>query len=173
MLAGTKIALTALRRDDADILFGWINTPDTVRFNAPFSPVHEPGHLAWLERVTSDPSRIIFGIRSLSTRRLVGVIQLIDLHPVHRSAELIIRIGADGDCGHGFGSEAVRLMTGFAFRDRNLQRVSLKVFADNARAIRAYEKAGFQREGILRRAVFIDGAWQDEVMMAILADAAA
>lgn len=173
MLAGTKVALTALRKNDADILFDWINTPETVRFNAPFAPVHEPGHLAWLERVTTDPGRIIFGIRELSTQRLVGVIQLVDLHPVHRSAELIIRIGVDDDRGQGFGSEAVRLMTEFAFRDRNLQRVSLKVFADNARAIRAYEKAGLQTEGRLRRAAFIDGCWQDEVVMAILADTVA
>ncbi|RYE28848.1 MAG: N-acetyltransferase, partial [Hyphomicrobiales bacterium] len=158
--------------DDADTLFGWINTPDTVRFNAAFTPVHEPSHLAWFERVTADPARIIFAIREKSTQRLVGVIQLIDIHPVHRSAELIIRIGADGDRGQGFGSEAVRMMTEFAFRDRNLQRVSLKVFANNARAIRAYEKAGLQTEGLLRRAAFIDGHWQNEVVMAVLAEAA-
>jgi RimJ/RimL family protein N-acetyltransferase len=173
VLAGTKVALTALRRGDAETLFDWINTPQTVRFSAPFAPVHESRHLAWLERVTTDPARIIFGIRELSTQRLVGVIQLVDIHPVHRSAELIIRIGVDGDRGQGFGSEAVRLMTEFAFRDRNLQRVSLKVFAHNARAIRAYEKAGLQAEGRLRRAAFIDGRWQDEVVMAILADTVA
>jgi len=170
MLTGSKIALTELRREDSETLFTWINDPATVRFNAPYAPVHEPGHTAWLERVTQDPSRIVFGIRDLEGQRLIGVLQLIDLHPIHRSAELIIRIGADTDRGRGLGTEAVKLAINFGFRHRNLQRIWLRVFADNLRAIRAYEKAGLQREGILRRACFIDGKWQDEAVMAVLAD---
>lgn len=170
MLAGKQIVLTALRRDDAEMLFSWINDPATVRFNAPYAPVHEPSHMAWLEKVVADSSRIVFGVRDRETLRLVGVIQLIDLHPIHRSAELIIRIGSDEDRGRGLGIEALELAIDFAFRDRNLQRISLKVFANNARAIRAYEKAGFEREGVLRRAVFIDGHWVDEIVMAVLAD---
>ena len=169
MLTGTRIALTELRRTDLETLFAWINDPDTVRFNAPYSPVHEPGHSAWFDKVVNDPARIVFGIRELNNGRIIGVLQLIDLHPIHRSAELIVRIGSDDDRGRGYGSEAVRLATDFAFRDRNLQRVWLRVFSDNVRAIRAYEKAGLQEEGILRRACFIDGRWRDEVIMAVLA----
>lgn len=170
MLAGARIALTELRKDDAELLFGWINDPCTVRFNAPYSPIHEPGHLAWLERITSDPSRVIFGIRKIEHSRLIGVVQLIDIHPVHRSAELVIRIGSESDRGRGYGTEAVQIAKAFAFRDRNLQRISLRVFADNVRAVTAYEKAGFQQEGLLRRAAFIDGRWSDEIAMAALAD---
>lgn len=170
MLTGTRIALTELRRSDSETLFTWINDPETVRFNAPYTPIHEPGHAAWFEKVTTDPSRVVFGIRELRTERIVGILQLIDLHPIHRSAELIIRIGSDEDRGRGFGSEAVRLAVDFGFRHRNLQRVWLRVFADNVRAIRAYEKANLQREGNMRRACFIDGQWRDEVIMAVLAD---
>lgn len=170
MLAGTRIALTALYRDDSAKLLDWINDPETVRFNAPYSPVHETAHATWFERVTTDPSRIIFGIRERDTQRLIGVVQLVNLHPIHRSAELIVRIGAEADRGAGLGSEALKLVTRFGFRDKNLQRISLKVFANNARAIRAYEKAGFHKEGQLRRAAFIDGGWQDEIIMALLAD---
>jgi RimJ/RimL family protein N-acetyltransferase len=138
-------------------------------FSAPYSPVHEIAHGSRFDKVTNDPGRIVFGIRELDAGRILGLLQLIDLHPIHRSAELIIRIGSDVDRGLGYGSEAVRLATGFAFRDRNLQRVWLRVFSDNVRAIRAYEKAGLQREGVLRRACFVDGRWRDEVIMAVLA----
>lgn len=170
MLTGIRIGLTELRYDDSETLFAWINDPETIRFNAPYGPVHEPGHIAWLKAVAKDPSRIVFGIRKLKERRLIGVVQLIDLHPIHRSAELVIRIGAETDRGRGLGTEAVRLAIEFGFRHRNLQRLWLRVFADNIRAIRAYEKAGMQREGTLHRACFIDGQWRDEVVMAVLAD---
>lgn len=170
MIKGSKVALTELFREDSERLFKWINDPETVRFNAPFTPVHESGHAAWFESATREPARVVFGIRDLSSSRLVGMLQLVDLHPIHRSAQLIIRIGEEGDRGRGAGSEAVRLATEFAFRDRNLQRVWLTVFADNVRAIRAYEKAGLKMEGTLRRTYFVDGRWRDAAIMAILAD---
>jgi RimJ/RimL family protein N-acetyltransferase len=171
MIKGEKIFLCELRCDDANVLFRWINDPETVRFNAPFAPVHEIGHIAWFNEVIRDATRVIFGIREHERSRLIGLLQLFDIHPVHRSAELMIRIGEEADRNFGAGSEAVELAAKFAFHDRNLQRVWLRVFADNKRAIRAYEKAGLQVEGTLRRACFVDGRWRDEVVMAILSDA--
>lgn len=170
MLMGDRVALTELRRSDTEALFRWINDPETVRFNAPYSPVHEPGHFAWFDQVTTDARRIIFGIRSLGDAQIIGVLQLVNLHPIHRSAELIIRIGKDSNRGKGLGSEAVQLGIRYGFQHRNLQRVWLRVFADNLRAIRAYEKAGMEREGLLRRSCYIDGGWRDEVVMAALAE---
>lgn len=168
MMTGEKVVLTELRRSDSEALFRWINDPEVVRFNAAYTPVHESGHLAWFDRVTTDRDRIVFGVRTPESERIIGVLQLVDIHPIHRSAELIIRIGEDADRGKGLGSEAVGLAIAFGFRHRNLQRIWLRVFADNPRAIRAYEKAGMVREGLLRRAYYIDGAWRDEVVMAAL-----
>lgn len=167
-LGGSKVALTELRWEDAPTLFAWINDPEIVRFNAAYAPVHEPRHEEWFRSVTADADRVIFAIREVTAGRLVGTVQLIDLHPLHRTAELTIRIGGDADRGRGYGSEAVMLMARYAFEHRNLQRVWLKVFADNARAVRAYEKAGLQHEGLLRRACFVDGQWRDELVMAVL-----
>lgn len=170
MLTGEKVALTELRRSDSEILFSWINDPEVVRFSAPYTPVHESGHLAWFDRITTDDSRIVFGIRTMDNARIVGMLQLVNLHPIHRSAELIIRIGQATDRGRGLGSEAVRLAIAFGIRHRNLQRIWLKVFADNVRAIHAYRKAGMVQEGLLRRSCYIDGVWRDECVMAALAN---
>jgi RimJ/RimL family protein N-acetyltransferase len=56
-----------------------------------------------------------------------------------------------------------------AFNDLNLHRVFLSVLSSNAAAIRAYEKAGFRREGIAREAAYKRGRYEDLVDMAILA----
>jgi RimJ/RimL family protein N-acetyltransferase len=168
MIRGKTIVLTELRSADSATLFNWINSPDTVHFNAPYTPIHEPNHTAWFEAVTNASDRVVFAIREPPTLRLIGIVQLVGLHPIHRTAELIIRIGEESDRNRGAGSEAVQLATNFAFMDRNLQRVWLRAFTDNPRAIRAYEKAGFKMEGTMRRACFIDGRWRDEAIMAIL-----
>lgn len=162
------VSLTELRDADRDVLFRWINDPDVVQFNTSYSPVHSSVHADWFENVTKDSSRVIFAIRVAGSSKLVGTIQLIDIHPIHRSAELIIRIGDEENRGMGLGSEAVKLLVQFAFQHRNLQRIWLRVFAVNVRAIRAYERAGLVHEGVQRRACFINGRWRDLVMMAIL-----
>ncbi|MGH2343629.1 MAG: GNAT family N-acetyltransferase, partial [Chloroflexota bacterium] len=54
------------------------------------------------------------------------------------------------------------------WRHLNLERVWLHTFKHNERAIRTYAGAGFKREGVLRRAAYIDGQWVDVVVMARL-----
>lgn len=168
MISGEKVVLTEVRKTDSDTLFGWINIAETMRFNAPYAPVTRAAHDGWFETLGRDASKVIFAIRTAVDGPAIGTVQLIDIHRVHRSAELTIRIGADKDRGHGYGSDAVRSACDFAFRDLNLQRVWLRVFATNGRAIKAYEKAGLEREGVMRRAAWIDGVWTDEVVMAAL-----
>ncbi|HET6900811.1 MAG TPA: GNAT family protein, partial [Vicinamibacteria bacterium] len=120
------------------------------------------------ENVQGRDDLIVFGIRLRETDRLIGTCQLLHINRVHRTAELQIRIGDAAERGRGYGTEAVALLVGFAFKDLNLHRVSLQVFATNARAIHAYEKAGFVREGVLRQAAHVDGGYVDLVVMGIL-----
>ncbi len=167
-LIGAEIALTETRAEDKEALFRWINDAATVHFNAPYRPVGWESHSAWFGALGSNPSRIEFAIRRREAPEIIGLLQLVDIHPVHRSAELIIRIGEEQRRGKGYGTEAVKLALTFAWNDLNLNRVWLRVFANNKRAIRAYEKAGLQQEGRMRRAAYIDGAWLDEIIMAAL-----
>ena len=89
-------------------------------------------------------------------------------HPVHRNAELQIRIGSEKHRGKGIGPEAIRLLTDFGFRDLNLHRINLHVFANNEPAIKAYEKCGFDKEGTMRDGAWIDGQWLDVHVMALI-----
>lgn len=166
MLQGSSVTLGTPRPEDSEILFGWINDPEIVRFNASYRPIGHAAHEAWFDGLNKGSSRIFFAIRS--PEHLVGSLQLIDIHPVHRTAELIIRIGQETDRGKGYGSDALKVAIAFAWNDLNLQRVWLRVFADNKRAQRAYEKAGFAVEGTMKRAAFVNGAFVDEIIMAVL-----
>lgn len=51
-----------------------------------------------------------------------------------------------------------------------LSRIELSVNASNQRAIRLYEKFGFEREGVLRNAIMLDGDYQDVLIMGILVE---
>ena len=168
MLNTRDIRLAPLGLEDAPQLYAWINDRDGVLFNAPYKPVSEPQHTEWLAAVVARSDAVIFGIRTTDENALIGSCQLHSINPVHRSAELQIRIGASESRGKGFGKSAVQLLLRFAFSDLNLHRVFVHVFADNARAIRLYESTRFRREGLLREAAFIDGKYVDVIVMGIL-----
>ena len=170
MLRGETVYLSGLLPEDSDEMFRWINDAETVRYNAPYSPVTRHAHDRWFASLGDNPNKVILAIRPMDSDKIAGVIQLIDIDRVHRSAELTIRIGSDSLRGKGMGTQALNLAIDFAWRDLNLQRVWLRVFDTNKRAIRAYEKAGFEHEGVMRRACWIDGAWRDEAVMSILRD---
>lgn len=161
-----RVRLSSIRPEDSQTLFRWINDPETVRFNAAYKPVHWAGHEEWCRSLAANPGKQVLAIRVGD--RLVGVVQLSDIDPIHRSAELTIRIGEDADRGCGYGTQALRLATDFAWRDLNLHRVWLRVFADNARAIAAYRKAGFVDEGTLREAAHTDGRYVDMRVFGLL-----
>ena len=168
MLKGENVNLTLLRSGDLPILFNWINDRDQVLFNAAYKPVSDTMHQAWFESIQNCSHVVLFGIRLAKTDELIGSCQLRDIDLVHRTAQLQIRIGKVEQHGHGYGTEAVGMLLGFAFNDMNLHRVYLQVFATNAAAIRAYEKAGFTREGLIRQGAYIDGRYLDSIMMGFL-----
>jgi len=66
--------------------------------------------------------------------------------------------------GKGHGAEAQRQMAAYLFANTYFERVEASTEVDNVGEQRALEKAGFTREGVLRKACFRDGEWRDMVM---------
>jgi RimJ/RimL family protein N-acetyltransferase len=87
-----------------------------------------------------------------------------DVHS--RSAEIGFWLGED-HWGRGIATEAVRAVTNHAFRAFDLCRIDAQVFAWNPASMRVLEKAGYAREGRLRRSVTKDGRTIDSLMYAI------
>ena len=67
--------------------------------------------------------------------------------------------------GRGYGSEAIRYGTGWAFRVLGLHRAEANVMPRNAASLRAAEKAGYRPEGLARRYLNINGVWEDHIHM--------
>lgn len=65
--------------------------------------------------------------------------------------------------GHGFGTEAQRLLAELLLEQFALERVEASTDVDNIAEQRSLEKAGFTREGVIRRAQFRAGAYHDLV----------
>ena len=160
------VRLRPLSREDSALLYDGINRRDLMIFNAFFPPASKVEHDAWIESVhTKRTDLVIFVIEELAGSHSIGICQLCNIDWQNRSAELQIRIGEERYQSKGFVTEATKLLCQFGFSDLNLHRIYLNVVASNVRAIKAYEKCGFVREGLLREAAFIDDAWVDVVVL--------
>jgi ribosomal-protein-alanine N-acetyltransferase len=71
---------------------------------------------------------------------------------------------------HGYMTAAVRAIIPFAFATLRLHRLEAACIPSNAASIRLLEKTGFDREGYAREYLCINGAWQDHLLYARLAD---
>lgn len=163
MIKNSQVCLRAVRLDDLNILYKAINNPDLVKYNACYNIIHETEHLKWFERLSSDKTKAFFMIDY--KKRPVGSAQLIDIHPVHKNAEITIRLFEEKNFGKQIGSEALSILCDHGFRNLNLHRLWLRVFHDNERAIRAYKKSGFNEEGMMKEAAFIQGVFKHVVIM--------
>ncbi len=94
----------------------------------------------------------------------VGIINLHALNHFQRKAKLTVYIGEERFQSRGIGFVSCALMLDYAFNGLDLRKVSLEVVAKNAPAVALYEKLGFQREGLLRKDYYLDGAEHDVLL---------
>lgn len=118
----------------------------------------------WLQGRSRQDDRMLFIIADHQDDLAQGFIQLNDLDLIDRHAELGICLSAQAR-GRGLGGQAIALLADYLRDQWRLHKLCLRVRADNAAALRCYEKAGFVRCGLLRRHVFIEGRWQDVILM--------
>ena len=126
------------------------------------------GTKKWIEKELGNEHVIVFAIRTLTDDRLIGDVGLDGLFWNHGDTFLGIGVGDREFWGKGYGSDAMRVVLRYAFTELNLRRVTLNVFEYNPRAIRAYEKLGFQQEGRVRKYLNREGRRWDLVYMGIM-----
>jgi RimJ/RimL family protein N-acetyltransferase len=164
--ADTPALLAALGDPDVRILTGSVH--DEAAARAPASPEEERLAAEWYATRNDADDRLDLAIVDSASGRCVGEAVLNQWDPGNQSCNFRILIGPAGQ-NRGLGTEATRLIVGYGFEELGLHRISLEVYAFNPRARRAYEKAGFRAEGVLRESLRYGDRWIDATVMSILA----
>jgi aminoglycoside 6'-N-acetyltransferase len=92
-----------------------------------------------------------------------------DPDPDQRHADVDIFLDPERH-DRGLGTQAMRAVTRMLIEERGHHRITLGTSPENARAIRCYEKVGFRRVGVLRKASrsHLTGEWEDELLMELV-----
>lgn len=166
-LQGENILLCPICEDDTDLIVSWRNK-EKVRSNFIFKQdFTRQIHLEWLENMvyTGKVAQfIIYDKHDIP----IGSTFLRDIDMANKKAEFGIFIGEDEARGHGYGTEAAKLIINFGFHDLKLHKIMLRVFADNLMAINAYKRAGFELEGHLKDEIKTEQGYRDLILMSII-----
>lgn len=171
LFRGRLVRLAAPRPEDSAALARWSHDADYLRsVDTDYARPRPPAAFAQQEGAGAGANAVEFRLRTLADDRLIGFVALHSIEWNNRAGLLSIGIGEAEYRGKGYGRDALRLILRYAFDELNLERVGLDVISDNVAALRAYERAGFRREGAMRHSVLRDGVWHDRIIMGLLRD---
>jgi RimJ/RimL family protein N-acetyltransferase len=141
----------------------WLNDPETTKYlEAADKKWDEPNWRDWYKK-QCEKGRIVYWIIKDD---VVGTLTIGPIDHTHLSAPIGLMIGEGR--GRGVGTEAIKEAVGLCFGKLNLHRVWCGVLSENTASIRAFEKAGFVQEGILRQSRRRGTEWADEIRMGLV-----
>jgi RimJ/RimL family protein N-acetyltransferase len=170
LLRGERVWLRPLEERDLPAFVAGVNDDEVGGVAGYPMPQSLSQATAWWKRCMEGWGRdgFYFAICELGDDRFIGTTWLKELNLLHGNAELAIFMDHD-HISRGWGTDAQRVLVAFAFRSAGLARVYLTTAAeDNARAIRSYEKVGFQVEGRMRHAYRGRVGLHDAILMSML-----
>jgi RimJ/RimL family protein N-acetyltransferase len=171
MIYGGRVRLRAVEREDVKKFYEWINDPEVTHGLSMYLPMSTVEEEHWFERLSQHDQNekpLAIEVRDGDGWKLIGNCGVFGIEWVNSNGELGIMIGDKSAWNHGYGTEVMTLLLRHGFETLNLNRIYLRVHADNPRAKRSYEKAGFLEEARLREAVFRHGKYGDMFIMSVL-----
>ncbi|MBB6454936.1 RimJ/RimL family protein N-acetyltransferase [Salirhabdus euzebyi] len=168
LFIGEKVYLKPFEKEDIEVVYDGICN-EKIRKLTGLQRVYTKNFMdEYSEKISNDASRVFLLIVTSDNDTIIGDVEINSIDTFNRNANIRIEIHNEDYLGNGYGTEAMQLMLKHGFGTLNLHRIELEVFSYNARAIKAYEKLGFKKEGVKRQSLYYDFAYHDAITMSML-----
>ena len=170
MYTGELVRLREYRKSDIEIAQNYINDAEIKRLLHPGIPYLYTleDEQKWFDNLSATNQNYSFAIETTDDNKYIGGCGINRLDWKNSVAEVGIFIGNKAYWGKGYGTDAMKILVTFIFEQMNINKIKLHVFSFNTRAIKSYEKVGFKKEGTLRKEIFRDGNYFDDIVMGML-----
>ncbi len=173
-LVGEKVSLRETQVSDCnEIYLSWLNDVEVNRFlETRLSAQSIETITEFVRKTNSTSDSYLCAIIHLESGKHIGNIKVGPIHPFYQRADVSYFIGERSVWGEGCASEAVALMTRFAFRDLGLRKLKASHMEKNVGSGRVLQNNGFQLEGVLRKEARYDenSEWEDVLVYGLLSD---
>lgn len=161
MLEGRNVNLRVVEKEDLPLISEWTANLD---FLGGYVSLWQKSKAEWQRRYDNLPAEEKWFLIEKKDGTKVGFIQ-------HFPIESFQEIGyglVPKERGKGYCNEAVGLMVDYLFLSKNIVRIQAQTDVRNMASQRILEKAGFKKEGTIRKNDFVRGKWRDRYLFSIL-----
>ncbi len=139
----------------------------TERLIVGLFPVNIGAETEWFDKLHARLDDIVLAIHKKNGDHIGNTgLHLKDRYA--RVAEQGTVIGKKTEWRQGYATEAKIMIMNYGFKRLGLNRIYVQVFADNIASLRANEKVGLKKEGVLRQHIYKNGIYNDVVIMSAL-----
>ena len=163
MLEGKNVRLRALEKEDLPLFTEWNNDPTYAGEFEPFEQRSLAETEKWFAGLRTEEKWFI-----IEKKDGMKIGQII-CSPKDHHYSVGYRI-VPNERNKGYCTEAVKIVVDHLFLSTNIVRVESEASPKNVASIKVLEKAGFTREGLIRKSVYINGEWKDGALYSILRD---
>lgn len=166
-LRGDHVDLRPLVEGDAALTLGWRQGARARLLNPGARTAQEQA--AW---ISGRPGNEYNFVIALKDGRAVGMLSLVGVNTMSRHGESARFLIGDEEAVKGVPAavEAMKLLYAFAFDELGLRRIFGNVTSDNMLMVKWQKYLGMKEEGRMRQHHFINGKWQDAIILGLLED---
>ena len=162
MLEGITVNLRVVEKEDLPMVTEWFNNPE---FSGEYDPLDEQQSRVDIEK----------RYENLGLDHKWFIIEKKDGTAIGFAGSFVIgrllEIGyalVSGARGKGYGTEAAKILVDYLFLSKDIVRIQAGTNVANKASQKVLEKAGFTREGTVRKEMFVRGKWADFYRHSIL-----
>jgi RimJ/RimL family protein N-acetyltransferase len=165
----TDVALRRAVRGDVPWLADLVSHPEVSPFLAAVRAASPAEIAVEIERAERDPDG--FGVLVIEVDgEPLGTVTWERVNRRSRIAS-VSGLALDPSArGRGIAAAALELLVSELLDARGLHRVQAEVYSFNDRGAAFFERAGFVREGVRRRAYWRNGRWVDGILFGLIAE---
>ena len=158
MLEGKNVNLRVCEKEDLPLLAAWLNDPEIFGLYNPLIQHSKTEAEAWYDTLSAEGRLFLIEKKDGSK-----------IGEIHHLKDMEIGYGLiPSERRKGYCTEAVNIMVDYLFLSKNIVRIYALTNVNNVASQKVLEKAGFKKEGVIRKSEFIRGEWRDRQLYSIL-----
>jgi len=153
-----------MEKEDLPLFAEWFNKPE---FFGEYNPLRQMSRTE-AEKMLENPLELKpFMIEKKDGGKIGFIAHFFVLHPAGRQLEIGYSL-VPSERGKGYCTEALGIMVDYLFLSKETMRIQAHTDPRNVASQKVLEKAGFKKEGTLRKCFFMRGEWRDALLYSIL-----
>lgn len=167
-LIGERLIIrTLVESDITDEYVGWhANDEHTKFYSSSGKSFTKDFLLNELKAAHDSGDLFIFGLFFKENNKLIGNIKIGPVSKRHKTSDLVVFIGDTNFLGKGLAVEGIRLGNQMAFEALGIRKLFGGMFYSNMASVKAYTRADWVIEGVLKGQYLVDGKTEDRILVA-------